>query len=188
MTQRDMRQASDRIEELLTELVADGVPGVAPRVDELVRLLAELYGEGLARIVTVLGEDGLSRGEVLERLVADDLVASLLVVHGLHPHNVGERVEQAIDGVNGAFRESGGKAELLAVEGNAVLVRVTAGSGCGATHATIAAAVEEAVAGAAPEVTVDVPPPVVPAGSGGALISADSLFQRPVAAGAVAPR
>jgi Fe-S cluster biogenesis protein NfuA len=181
--QRDMRQASDRIEQLLTELVADGVPGVAHRVDELVRLLAELYGEGLARIMTALTADGVTGAEVVDRLAADDLVASLLVVHGLHPLSIPERVERALEGVRATFADAGGNAELLSVETDTAVVRVTAGSGCGAGHAKIAAAVEEAIAGAAPDVMVEVPPPVVAPGKG-ALISADSLFQRPVTAGA----
>jgi hypothetical protein len=187
MAQRDMRQASDRIEELLTELVVDGVPGMAPRVDELVRLLAELYGEGLTRIMAALGEDGASAADVVARLAADDLVASLLVVHGLHPSDVAVRIERAVEGVRDAFAETGAKVELLAVEGNHALVRVAAGSGCGASHAKVAAAVSEAVGGAAPEVSVDVPPPIVEPGTGGALIPAEALFQRPVAAG-LAPR
>jgi hypothetical protein len=72
MAKRDLRRASDRIEELLTELIDGGAPGVAARVDELVRLVAELYGEGLLRIMAALAQPDVTGAQVSEQLATDE--------------------------------------------------------------------------------------------------------------------
>jgi hypothetical protein len=81
---RELRAASDRIETLLGELAALS-PVVRDRAEELVRLLMRFYGGGLERIVSIVGEAGPEAGPIFARLAADDLVATLLVLHDLHP-------------------------------------------------------------------------------------------------------
>jgi len=73
---RDLRAVGERIEELLGRIRAAGDPATAETAEEVVRLVVELYGAGLERTVELAGP------EVLERLVEDELVASLLVLHG----------------------------------------------------------------------------------------------------------
>src|SRR6478609_3809197 len=97
--QPNPREAGTRIEQLLEELRASTDPAVPPRVQHLVQLLVEVYGAALGRIVEVLqAEEEAGRG-LLDRLVADDLVASLLVLHDLHPADTETRVRQALDQV-----------------------------------------------------------------------------------------
>ena len=50
---------------------------------------------------------------MLNRLAADDLVASLLLVHGLHPHDVHRRVSDALDRVRPYLGSHGGDVHLL---------------------------------------------------------------------------
>ena len=50
-----------------------------------------------------------------ERLATDDLVASLLLVHGLHPHDVERRVSDALDRVRPYLGSHGGDVDLLEV-------------------------------------------------------------------------
>ena len=69
------------------------------RAEELVRLVADLYGAGLERMLDILHDAGRLDDDVLAALAGDELVASLLLVHGLHPYDVHTRVEQALDGV-----------------------------------------------------------------------------------------
>jgi hypothetical protein len=73
----DLMEPALRIEQLLSELRATAGPQVWPRVDELVSALVTLYGEGLARLLAALDEVGRAR------LRGDELVASLLELHGL---------------------------------------------------------------------------------------------------------
>ena len=59
------------------------------------RLVTELYGGGLARVVELVGAERARRAATSS--LDDELVASLLLVHGLHPDGLGSRVEAALD-------------------------------------------------------------------------------------------
>jgi Fe-S cluster biogenesis protein NfuA/nitrite reductase/ring-hydroxylating ferredoxin subunit len=88
-------------------------------------------------------------------LVADDLVASLMLIHGLHPQDVRTRVESALESVRPYLGTHGGDVELLDVSGDGVVRLRLLGScdGCPSSSATLELAVESAVEAAAPEVT-----------------------------------
>jgi hypothetical protein len=161
----DPASVGDRIEQLLEASAAAG-PVARERAEELVRLVVELYGAGLERLLELAHDAGRLDDALLEALASDELVASLLLVHGLHPYGVHERVQRALDGARPAL----GDVDLLGVsEDGVVTVRVPGGHGCGSTAGALA--VEEAVRAAAPEATrVDVlaepaPAPVIPVAS-----------------------
>src|ERR1700741_4878823 len=84
------RTAGDRIQTLLDSCAAGGAAAYE-RAQQLVREGVGLYGAGLERIIQLAELSGQDPG-LLERLAADDLVASLLLVHGLHPYDVQRRV------------------------------------------------------------------------------------------------
>jgi Fe-S cluster biogenesis protein NfuA/nitrite reductase/ring-hydroxylating ferredoxin subunit len=141
------RTAGDRIQTLLDSCAAGG-PAALERAQQLVREVVGLYGAGLERIVQ-LGDPGLA-----ERLATDNLVASLLLVHGLHPHDVHRRVSDALDRVRPYLGSHGGDVDLLEVTGETVLLAF-AGSckSCPSSAVTLELAVEDAVRAAAPEIT-----------------------------------
>jgi Fe-S cluster biogenesis protein NfuA/nitrite reductase/ring-hydroxylating ferredoxin subunit len=145
---RDLRSVGSRIEELLGQLRA-GDAVAAERAEEVVRLLVELYGAGLERTVELAGP------EVLDRLVTDELVASLLVLHGLHPKDTETRVREALDQVRPYLGSHAGGVELLAVEPEGVVRLRLQGScdGCPSSTMTVKLAIERAIEEAAPEVT-----------------------------------
>ena len=91
----DVRRAGERIERLLEEIRASASPPCWQRVDELMRLVVELYGAGLARILEIVGDDADAAG-LRARLTADELVASLLLVHALHPEDIPTRLRTAL--------------------------------------------------------------------------------------------
>lgn len=69
------RTAGDRIQTLLDSTSAGGV-AARERAEQLVGEVVELYGAALSKIVDLVGDPA-----VIDRLAADDLVASLLLVH-----------------------------------------------------------------------------------------------------------
>ena len=87
----NFRRTGERIEKLLDELRAMAEPSTWPRVEELMRLVVELYGAGLARFVDLLDAD-LSIDKLRERVLEDQLLASLMLLHGLHPEDTAARV------------------------------------------------------------------------------------------------
>src|SRR3954451_10722538 len=86
------RTAGDRIQTLL-DASASGGAVARERAEELVRLVTDLYGAGLERLMDLLHETGRLDDALLTELADDDLLASLLLVHGLHPYGVETRVE-----------------------------------------------------------------------------------------------
>ena len=146
---RDLRAVGTRIEELLGQLRATGDPGTAEVAEEVVRLVVELYGAGLERAVELAGP------EALERLVEDELVASLLVLHGLHPKDTQTRVVEALDQVRPYLGSHAGGVELLGVDPEGVVHLRLEGScdGCPSSTMTVKLAIERAIEEAAPEVT-----------------------------------
>jgi len=145
------RTAGDRIQTLLDSCAASGSTAYE-RAQQLVREVVGLYGAGLERIVA-LGDAGMT-----ERLATDDLVASLLLVHGLHPHDVRRRVSEALDRVRPYLGSHGGDVDLLDVdfqeEGATVRLAFTGScKSCPSSAVTLELAVQDAVRAAAPEIT-----------------------------------
>lgn len=151
MTAADPSNAVQRIEALLDELTTIGDPAARERVEEVVRLLLELYGAGLARVIDSLGEEG---GPVLDRLVADPLVSSLLVLHDLHPVDTETRVEQALEKVRPYLGSHAGGVTYLGIdaEGVAHLQLEGSCSSCPSSSVTVTQSIERAITEAAPEV------------------------------------
>ncbi|HET9007275.1 MAG TPA: NifU family protein [Actinomycetes bacterium] len=150
MADQDLRVVGSRIEELLGQIRSAGDTGTAETAEEIVRLVVELYGAGLERAVELAGPDAL------ERFVGDELVASLLVLHGLHPKDTRTRVVEALDQVRPYLGSHAGGVELLGVDPEAGVVRLRLeGScdGCPSSTQTVKLAIERAIEQAAPEVT-----------------------------------
>ncbi len=154
--------AGERLEQLLDALGTGG-PLARQRAEELVRVVVDLYGAGLERLLVLAGPD-LTESTV-DALAADELVSGLLVVHGLHPHGVAERVERALESVRPYLRSHGGDVQLLGVDGDVVRLRLLGHcDGCAGSTATLRSAVQDAVEAAAPEVVrIDVAEPTAPA-------------------------
>ena len=147
------RMAGDRIQTLLDSCAAGGT-AAQERAQQLVREVVGLYGAGLERIMEA-GDPGLA-----ERLATDDLVASLLLVHGLHPHDVHRRVSDALDRVRPYLGSHGGDVDLLGItdgpDGARVLLAFKGScKSCPSSAVTLELAVQDAVRAAAPEVSVD---------------------------------
>ena len=152
------------------------------RAEELVRLVADLYGAGLERVLTILHEGGRLDDDMLAALAADDLVSSLLLVHDLHPYDVQTRVEQALEGVRPYLGSHGGDVELLEVtEDDVVRLRLLGScDGCASSSVTLKLAVEGAIEAAAPEIVgIEVETPTESASvTAGPVISVESLWSR----------
>nr|WP_157112026.1 NifU family protein [Nocardia beijingensis] len=164
------REAGDRIETLLEASSAGGALA-RERAEQLVRELVGLYGAGLTRVIELLDD------AAVERLARDDLVASLLLVHGLHPHDVTTRVANALDSVRPYLGSHGGDVHLVDIADGVVRLEL-AGSckSCPSSSVTLELAVEDAVRAAAPEIeSIEV---VAAATESAGVISADSLFSR----------
>jgi Fe-S cluster biogenesis protein NfuA/nitrite reductase/ring-hydroxylating ferredoxin subunit len=140
-----------RMETLLGEIESLNDPNAKAKAAEVVQVLLELYGEGLARMMEVVaqGEEG---ERTFEALAEDELVSHLLLLHGLHPLDVETRVVRALEEVRPYMQSHGGNVELLGIEGGVARVRMEGScDGCPSSTVTLKLAIEEAVLKAAPD-------------------------------------
>jgi Fe-S cluster biogenesis protein NfuA/nitrite reductase/ring-hydroxylating ferredoxin subunit len=134
MDDREARELVARIEGLL-----ESDPSI-----ELVQAVVELYGEGLRRIVAA----GMPR-----ELASDEVIGHLLLLHGLHPVPVEERVGEALAEVMPYLESHGGGVELLDVDEGVVRLRLEGTcNGCPSSSATLKLAIEDAIQKHAPDI------------------------------------
>lgn len=129
-----------RIEDLVGRL--EKIPDRESRenAQALMAAILELHGAGLERLMEIVFETGESGKTAIRRFAGDSLVASLLVLHGLHPDDMETRVQHAL-------AKTHANAELLGVFDGIVRVRLS-GSACGHRE-LIEAAIRESVPDAA---------------------------------------
>ncbi|MFD0263398.1 hypothetical protein ACFVH7_34585 [Kitasatospora indigofera] len=174
-------QTGRRVEEVLDRLAATGDRAAGAAAEELVRALMDFYGAGLARAVALLDEGadagaGTGTGTgggpgtgrpspALARLLDDELVAGLLVLHDLHPYDVTTRIRQALAAVPDH------PAEVLGFDPGTGILRLRleagggGGCGCASTAQSPQQSIEAALACLAPEVTtveLEAPEPRAP--------------------------
>lgn len=140
------------VERALEQIEAIPDPTARQLVTDLVSGLLALYGTGLERIVEVLaGHD--ADGALAAELTEDELVAHLLLLHGLHPADVEERVAEALAEVRPYIESHGGALELAGIEDAVVHVRMSGSChGCPSSAVTLKLAIEDAVHKHAPEI------------------------------------
>ena len=150
LADREVRARVEHLEARLEELEQLADPEARDLALESVQALLELYGEALRRVLRHAAAAG---GEQLvELLAADEWVAQLLLLHGLHPEEVEARVRRALDEVRPYLASHGGSVELLRVEGGTAYLRLEGSChGCPASTLTLRSSIEEAVRRHTPE-------------------------------------
>ncbi|HEY1946161.1 MAG TPA: hypothetical protein VGG97_04090 [Bryobacteraceae bacterium] len=106
-----------RIEDLVRRL--GDIPDRESRetAHALMEAILELHGAGLERMLEIVFDAGESGKAAIRRFAGDSLVASLLVLHGLHPDDMETRAQQALGKLHGT-------AELMGVFEGVVRVRL----------------------------------------------------------------
>jgi len=139
-----------RMETLLEQIEALKDPHARSKAAEVVGVLLDLYGDGLARMMDLVYETG--NDKAFESFAHDELVSHLLLLHGLHPLDVETRVVQALEEVRPYLQSHGGNVEFLGVEGGVARLRMQGScDGCPSSAMTLKLAIEEAVLKAAPD-------------------------------------
>ena len=163
---KGLQERVARMETLLEEIEALKDPNARSKAAEVVAVLLDLYGDGLARMMEVVAR-GEERKRNFEAFAQDELISHLLLLHGLHPLDVETRVIGALEEVRPYLQSHGGNVELLGIEGGVARVRMEGScDGCPSSAMTLKLAIEEAVLKAAPDLErveaegmVEEPPP-----------------------------
>ena len=127
-------ETSARIERLLADLRAQVSPLAWQRVDELLATVVEVYGRALGRLYGAVAP-AEQRG-----LADDELIGSLLALHGLHPLTIDERIRQAL----AQLAPQLGRLELSAIDRGVAQVRAVDAPAVRGARKLIERALEEA--------------------------------------------
>jgi Fe-S cluster biogenesis protein NfuA/nitrite reductase/ring-hydroxylating ferredoxin subunit len=120
--------------------------------EELLTSVVQMYGAGLERILDALHADGENGRRIAAGLIDDPLVATLLLVHDLHPVPLAERVQEALDSVRPYMESHGGNVELLSLEDGVARIHLRGScSSCNASSVTLELAIKQALEEAAPD-------------------------------------
>jgi Fe-S cluster biogenesis protein NfuA len=142
----------ERVQDLLGSLDEIADPVAQARVQELVGTVLELYGAGLERILGVIADAGEGAIHIRKALLDDGIVASLLLIHGLYPVPLEERIAEAVESVRPFLASHGGGVEILSVEDGVARLRLQGScNGCPASASTLEHALKEAIDEAAPD-------------------------------------
>lgn len=148
-----MPQSMEQIEGLIQKI--ENLPDAEARASAvaLVQALMEFHGAGLERMMEIIADSSEGGYAVFDSFAQDDLVGSLLLLYGLHPLSLEERVAQALDKVRPYLDSHGGNVELLAVTDGVVRLRMQGScKSCPSSSLTLKLAIEEAIYSAAPDV------------------------------------
>lgn len=96
MDEHRLRSESVEIKSLLERLHDLVDTSTWELAETIVCRIVRLYGAGLAHSLAHAEVVGVDREALAESIASDDLLASLLVVHGIHPLSTEERIKRAI--------------------------------------------------------------------------------------------
>jgi Fe-S cluster biogenesis protein NfuA len=152
-SKRDFARRSDRIEELVSRIETTGDPAIRAIAQELLQAVIELHGVALERILDAVAM--LPSGETaLAQLASDELVSSVLSLHGMNPIPIEQRVLSALEKTRPYLKSHGGNVELESIEDDGTVnLRLQGSCGsCSSSSETLKSTVESAIYDAAPEV------------------------------------
>jgi Fe-S cluster biogenesis protein NfuA/nitrite reductase/ring-hydroxylating ferredoxin subunit len=151
---KEFQQRIQRVDELIREIEGVADPDTRAKAVELVQTLMEFHGAGLERLMEIVAEAGEPGYALFDYFASDGLVASLLLLYGLHPVELEARVMGALDKVRPYLGSHGGDVELLGIRDGAVQLRMKGScDGCPSSAMTLKLAIEEAIYEAAPDIT-----------------------------------
>ena len=151
---RDFREEMQRIGNLVQEIGSSADPAARAITKTLMQSLMDLHGAAIEKALDIVADSGEQGMAIIDRLGRDPLVASVLILYGLHPEDLETRIVKAVDKVRPQLRKQGCEVELVSVIDGAIRLRVETGSHtCGSTTKTLQATLEGTMYDAAPDLT-----------------------------------
>jgi Fe-S cluster biogenesis protein NfuA len=154
---KDFHERLRKIEELAATIEAAADPNVRAANTDLMQAVMEMHGAAIERLMDVVYDVGGQNA--IDGLAKDETVESLLLLYGLHPLALEERVLGALNKVRPYLESHGGNVEILSINDGAVHLRLQGScNGCSSSALTLKTAIEESIYESAPDIaslTVD---------------------------------
>jgi hypothetical protein len=144
------QQWIDRIEELVHRAESVEDPKLRGIAVDLLQAVLNFHAAALERMMEIAAASAPDGEAIIDRIAADDLVSSVLLLHGLHPDDLETRVNRAVEKLQRLFGSRGASISLLAIEEDVVRLRFDTDRVW--SGAPVKASIEAAVYQAAPEI------------------------------------
>jgi hypothetical protein len=141
----------DKIEALVREAEGISDPKARTITVELLRAVLDFHAAGLERMLDLVFESGPAGETSIERIAADDLASSMLLLHNLHPDDLETRVNRAVQKLQEVFFSLGAKLSLIAIEPPTVRLQFDSQRTWSGTP--VKSSIEKSIFQAAPEIT-----------------------------------
>jgi len=153
MNNNEFQARTEQIDRLVQRVNAFKDDDMRATSLELLQAMMDLHGAAMERVVELLAESGEAGRSSLAKLGSDPLICGLLVLYGIHPVALEERVSRAIEKVRPQLQKHSGSVDLINVANEAVTLKIqSSGHGCGSSVDALKAIVEQAILEAAPEI------------------------------------
>ncbi len=153
LQRKEFDRRLQQTESLINEVEALADEGVKGRAVEAIQALLNLHGEGLERTLELISDSSNHGQGLIDEMGHDPVVGGLLLLHGLHPLGLEDRVLQALDKVRPYLGSHGGNVNLVGIEEGVVRLRLEGTChGCASSAVTLKFAVEREIMEAAPDV------------------------------------
>ena len=130
-----------RLESALARVQALADTNARDAAREAVTAVLDLHGEGLRRLAMRLREVAADGDGILRTVAEDEVVGSVLALHGAHPLSLQSRVQRALAGLDTTEHGGDGRVDVISVDVAAIRLRV---SGSARFRSSVARAVEDA--------------------------------------------
>jgi len=148
--ERDGEQLIGQLNLLVEQLEQYPDTEVRDKALDLVQIILQLYGESLRRMIATL-ESEPRRDQILARMASDEVIRSILLIHGLMPINLYDRVAAKLSDLRHYLVSQGCDVELLGIDDARARMRLIR-SGKGAPPiAVLKAEIEKALSEVAPD-------------------------------------
>jgi Fe-S cluster biogenesis protein NfuA len=119
---------------------------------ELLQSVMDLHGAAMLRVVEILTDAGEAGRNSLAKLGSDPLICGLLVLYGVHPVPLEDRVARAVEQVRSKLQKQGGDLQLMGIDETAARISIqSSGTGCHSSPEALKEVAERAILEAAPE-------------------------------------
>jgi Fe-S cluster biogenesis protein NfuA/nitrite reductase/ring-hydroxylating ferredoxin subunit len=148
----DFVREGRHIQELVEKISAHPDPAAREMLEETLETVLSFYGHGLQRLLNLLEMQDTEGKQALAALLADPGLSGLLLIHGLHPVPLAERLQQALAKVRPYMESHGGDVELVALEDEHARLRLRGHcETCPSSTVTLELAVRAAIEEACPD-------------------------------------
>jgi len=151
--QGGLKERLQKIDGLVAQIRGAADPETKKAALELVQTVMEFHAAGIDRMMEITSEAGEAGWNIIDAFAADDVIANLLLLHGLHPVDLETRVRGALEQVRPYLTSHGGNVDLVEIENGVVTLRLFGScDGCPSSSVTMKTAIEKAIHEAAPDV------------------------------------